>query len=90
MSSGGLVDGTLTLMRPRRRATGARRAVVTGLGAITPIGNDVATFWRNLDRRRLRRRADHPVRPVGFDVRIAAEVKGFDAATGWTSSRRAA
>ena len=26
----------------------SRRAVVTGLGAITPIGNDHPTFWRNL------------------------------------------
>ena len=26
----------------------ARRAVVTGHGAITPIGNDAETFWRNL------------------------------------------
>jgi len=26
----------------------ARRAVVTGMGAITPIGNDAKTFWRNL------------------------------------------
>ena len=26
----------------------ARRAVVTGLGAVTPIGNDHPTFWRNL------------------------------------------
>ena len=25
-----------------------RRAVVTGMGAITPIGNDVPTFWSNL------------------------------------------
>jgi len=25
-----------------------RRAVVTGLGAITPIGNDAETFWRSL------------------------------------------
>ncbi|MFY7923991.1 MAG: beta-ketoacyl synthase N-terminal-like domain-containing protein, partial [Gemmatimonas sp.] len=25
-----------------------RRVVVTGLGAITPVGNDVATTWRNL------------------------------------------
>ena len=25
-----------------------RRVVVTGLGAVTPIGNDVDTFWRNL------------------------------------------
>jgi 3-oxoacyl-(acyl-carrier-protein) synthase len=26
----------------------ARRAVVTGLGAISPIGNDVATYWSKL------------------------------------------
>jgi 3-oxoacyl-[acyl-carrier-protein] synthase II len=56
----------------------ARRAVVTGLGAITPIGNDVETFWRNL--------ADGVSgvdRIAGYDasneeVRIAAEIKGFE------------
>jgi 3-oxoacyl-[acyl-carrier-protein] synthase II len=56
----------------------ARRAVVTGLGAITPLGNDVATFWSNLT---------NGVSGVGtislfdasdLEVRIAAEVKGFD------------
>ncbi len=57
----------------------ARTAVVTGMGAITPIGNDVETFWRNLvagcsgvDRIR-------SFDPSNEDVRIAAEVKGFDA-----------
>ena len=25
-----------------------RRVVVTGMGAITPIGNDVETFWNSL------------------------------------------
>jgi 3-oxoacyl-[acyl-carrier-protein] synthase II len=25
-----------------------RRAVVTGMGAVTPIGNDAPTFWANL------------------------------------------
>ena len=24
------------------------RVVITGLGAITPIGNDVSTFWENM------------------------------------------
>jgi 3-oxoacyl-[acyl-carrier-protein] synthase II len=55
-----------------------RRAVVTGLGAITPIGNDAATFWKNL--------ADGvsgvgPIRAydaANEEVRIAAEVKDFD------------
>ena len=56
----------------------ARRAVVTGLGAVTPIGNDVPTFWANLVA------GVSGVAPITqFDaseeeVRIAAEVKGFD------------
>jgi len=56
----------------------ARRAVVTGLGAVTPIGNDVSTFWSNLVA------GVSGVAPITqFDaseeeVRIAAEVKGFD------------
>lgn len=55
------------------------RVFVTGMGAITPIGNDVATFWKNLT---------HGVSGAGnitsfdasdFPVRIACEVKDFDA-----------
>ena len=59
----------------------ARRAVVTGLGAVTPIGNDQPTFWRNLVA------GVSGVGPItrfdatGFDVRIAAEVKDFDPET---------
>ncbi len=62
---------------PRPRDPG-RRAVVTGLGAVTPIGNDVATFWSNLVA------GVSGVGPITqFDasdeeVRIAAEVKGFE------------
>jgi 3-oxoacyl-[acyl-carrier-protein] synthase II len=56
----------------------ARRAVVTGLGAVTPIGNDAKTFWRNL---LAGVNGGGPITSfdaTGFDVRIAAEVKGFD------------
>lgn len=59
----------------------SRRAVVTGLGAVTPIGNDQPTFWRNLIA------GVSGVGPItrfdatGFDVRIAAEVKDFDPET---------
>ncbi len=56
----------------------SRRAVVTGMGAITPIGNDVPTYWSNLvagasgvDRIRA-------FDPSDSEVRIAAEIKGFD------------
>jgi len=56
----------------------ARRAVVTGLGAISPIGNDVETFWSNLTA------GVSGVGPItlfdasDLEVRIAAEVKGFE------------
>jgi 3-oxoacyl-[acyl-carrier-protein] synthase II len=59
----------------------SRRAVITGLGAVTPIGNDYPTFWRNLVA------GVSGVGPItrfdatGFDVRIAAEVKDFDPET---------
>jgi 3-oxoacyl-[acyl-carrier-protein] synthase II len=56
----------------------ARRAVVTGMGAVTPIGNDAKTFWRNL---LAGVNGGGPITsfdPTGFDVRIAAEVKDFD------------
>ena len=65
-------------MRPPPPRDPARRAVVTGLGAITPVGNDVPTFWRNLTD------GVSGVAPItqfdasAHEVRIAAEVKGFD------------
>ena len=58
-----------------------RRAVVTGMGAITPIGNDAETFWKSLVA------GTTGVAPIAAydasaeEVRIAAEVKGFDPAT---------
>ncbi len=59
----------------------ARRAVVTGVGAITPIGNDHPTFWRNLVDGVSGAGPITSFDPTGFDVRIAAEVKDFDPAT---------
>jgi 3-oxoacyl-[acyl-carrier-protein] synthase II len=65
-----------------------RRAVVTGLGAITPIGNDAETFWKSLLA------GTSGVAPIssydtsGEEVRIAAEVKGFDPAT-WIDFKQA-
>jgi len=59
----------------------SRRAVVTGLGAITPIGNDHPTFWRNLVAGVSGAARITSFDPTGFDVQIAAEVKDFDPAT---------
>ena len=27
---------------------GRKRVVITGMGAVTPLGNDVETFWENI------------------------------------------
>ena len=59
----------------------SRRAVVTGVGAVTPIGNDHPTFWRNLVAGTSGGGPITHFDASGFEVRIAAEVKGFDPAT---------
>jgi 3-oxoacyl-[acyl-carrier-protein] synthase II len=57
---------------------GLHRVVVTGLGAVTPIGNDVPSYWEGLST------GKNGVAPITlFDAarhacRFAAEVKGFD------------
>ncbi|MEZ0241060.1 MAG: beta-ketoacyl synthase N-terminal-like domain-containing protein, partial [Chloroflexota bacterium] len=58
----------------------ARRAVVTGMGAITPIGNDAHTFWQNLLAGKSGAGPITSFDTTGHDVRIAAEVKDFDPA----------
>ena len=66
----------------------ARRAVVTGLGAITPIGNDVAAFWSNLVAGVSGVARITAFDPTDHDVRIAAEVKGFEP-TDWMDFKQA-
>ncbi len=59
----------------------ARRAVVTGLGAIMPIGNDFPTYWSNLVAGVTGTRLVQSFDATAFEVRIAAEVLGFDPTT---------
>jgi len=59
----------------------ARRAVVTGLGAVMPIGNDFETYWANLRAGVTGTRPIEAFDTEGFEVRIAAEVRGFDPAS---------
>jgi 3-oxoacyl-[acyl-carrier-protein] synthase II len=56
----------------------ARRAVITGLGAVTPIGNDARTYWTNLLAGVNGGGRITSFDAAGFDVQIAAEVKDFD------------
>jgi 3-oxoacyl-[acyl-carrier-protein] synthase II len=55
-----------------------RRAVVTGLGAVMPIGNDFPTYWSNLVAGVTGTRTITSFDPAGCEVRIAAEVLDFD------------
>lgn len=54
------------------------RVVVTGLGAITPLGLNVETFWRRLLAGESGIDRIQAFDPSNLDVQIAAEVKGFD------------
>jgi 3-oxoacyl-[acyl-carrier-protein] synthase II len=56
----------------------ARRAVVTGWGAVTPIGNDAETYWSNLLAGVPGGGPITTFDTTGHDVKIAAEVKNFD------------
>jgi 3-oxoacyl-[acyl-carrier-protein] synthase II len=70
--------------------THPRRVVVTGVGAITPLGNDAVTLWEGA------RSGRSGVAPIGrwdasaYETTFAAEVKDFDPATavGRKESRR--
>src|ERR1051325_3227843 len=56
----------------------ARRAVVTGWGAVTPIGNDAETYWSNLLAGVPGGGPITTFDTTGHDVKMAAEVKNFD------------
>ena len=55
-----------------------KRVVITGMGAVTPLGNNIAEFWRNVragvSGARLITRFD----TTHFRTKFACEVKGFD------------
>src|SRR6218665_1431382 len=63
-----------------------RRVVVTGLGIVSPVGNDLATAWGNITAGR------SGIGPItnfdasAFPTRIAGEVRDFDPAT-WISPK---
>jgi len=56
-----------------------RRVAVTGLGAVTPIGNDVPSFWNALIHGKSGVSSITKFDVEQYDVKIAAEVKDFDA-----------
>jgi 3-oxoacyl-[acyl-carrier-protein] synthase II len=57
------------------------RVAVTGTGAITPIGNDVPTFWNNLKNGVVGITRVTLFDPTNYQCQVAAEVKNFDPLT---------
>ena len=55
-----------------------KRVVVTGLGAVTPVGNDIPTFWENLSNGVSGIGLIHHFDTADYKAKVAAEVKDFD------------
>ena len=58
---------------------GRRRVVITGLGAVSPLGNDVETTWRGILAGESGAGPITQFDHAGYLVHFACEVKGFDA-----------
>lgn len=57
----------------------SRRVVVTGMGAITPIGLSVEEFWKSVKAQEIGFGEITKFDTTDYKCKIAAEVKGFDA-----------
>lgn len=55
-----------------------RRVVITGLGAITPIGNNVEEFWNGIKEGKCGINKITAFDTTDFKVKLAAEVKGYN------------
>ena len=55
-----------------------KRVVVTGLGALTPLGNSVTEFWDNLERGMSGGEPLTYFDASKFKTRIACQLKNFD------------
>ncbi len=54
-----------------------KKVVITGLGAVTPIGNDIDEFWQGLVEGRNGVSAITAFDASKYPIKVAAEVKGF-------------
>jgi 3-oxoacyl-[acyl-carrier-protein] synthase II len=55
-----------------------RRVVITGMGVVTPVGNDLETFWRHLKEGVSGIDKIQAFDVSGYDCKIAGEVRNFD------------
>ena len=59
-----------------------RRVVVTGLGSVTPLGNDIETTWSNIINGESGAATITKFNPEEFTTTFAAELKGYDEISG--------
>ena len=55
-----------------------RRVVITGLGVVTPVGNDLETFWSNLKNGVSGIHTIDAFDTTAYDCKIGGQVRGFD------------
>src|ERR1700730_723813 len=55
-----------------------RRVVITGLGVVTPVGNELETFWRNLVEGKSGIGRIQAFDTANYDCKIGGEVRDFD------------
>src|SRR5207302_2259824 len=67
---------------------GQRRIVITGIGAVTPLGNDIETTWTNLISGRSGAGPITQFDAADYPVTFACEVKDFDP-TDWMDRKQA-
>ena len=65
-----------------------RRVVITGLGIVSPVGNDITTAWDNIVNGRSGISRISRFDPSAITTHIAGEVKDFDIST-YISSKEA-
>lgn len=65
-----------------------RRVVVTGMGAVTPIGNDVKTFWESIRAEKIGFDKITGFDTTDYKCKVAAQVKDYD--PGLTMDKKAA
>ena len=73
-----LYFGAVVARGARVSWNGRRRVVITGVGAVTPLGNDVETTWENLLAGESGAGQITQFDTTGYPVHFACEVKEFD------------
>lgn len=66
-----------------------RRVVITGLGVVTPLGNDLENFWQNLLNGQCGIDKITAFDTTVFDTKIAGEIRNFEAGAAFPSSKDA-